>query len=273
MPLLYRKLSLDSIIDRKNGFYLEPTSYKLDQSDCEPKSDLDLDAIYNPNPNYGQLKTDYIYFVIPLVQKTSAIGIYYQEEFVPMPEIIDDDPDPIVRKQGVPLENYLTTDNYQLKGQTESRLNEIDYYGALQVNINYSDMQGSYTGVLLKNSQNVVYVINGVDNNGYVNNTGVKYFESLVEKRIVFNKKTKNYEEINLVNFEAKGQGWTENNVVLEELVKDDKLIGISAVTEVQNDINIDRSQYNVFEHHYILGEIKSMTDLISYRNNYFKLQ
>jgi len=273
MPLLYRKVLLDSILDRENGTYLGPVSLKLTQLDCDPISQLEIDSKYNPNPNYGQLKTDYIQFVIPLFERVSSVGVYYQEEFIPLTTVVDEEPDMIVRKQGVPLQNYLTEDNYYLKGQTESRINEIDYYGPIQTNINYSEVQGSYTGVLQKTPQNLIYVINGEDNGGYVNGTGVKYFESLVEKRIIFDKKTKTYKQINLVNFEAKGQGWTADNVVLQELVKDDKLMGITGITEVENDINIDRSQYSVFEHHYILGEVKSMTDLVSYRNNYFKLQ
>lgn len=273
MPLLYRKVLLDTIIDREKGVYLESVSVNLNQLDCEPQSQLNLDAKYNPNPNYGKLKTDYIQFVIPIFENTSNIGVYYQEPFIPSDTVVDEDPDMVVRKRGVPLENYLTTDDYKITGQTESRLNEIDYYGALQTHVNYSDTQGNYTAALIKNTQNIIYVIDAEDNGGYVSGTGVKYFESLVEKRIVYDKKTKTYKQINLVNFEAKGQGWTADNVVLEEIIKDDKLMGITAVTEVENDINIDRSQYSVFEHHYILGEVKSMSDLVSYRNNYFKLQ
>lgn len=273
MSYLYRKVLLDDIIDRRNGSYINPVSLKLDQLDCDPPSTIEIESKYNPNPNYGQLRTDYIQFVIPIFENVADIGLYEQYDFIPLDHIVDEDPDMIVRKQGIPLENYLTDDDYFVTGQTDSKLNDIDYYGALQTNVNYSDEQGTYTGVLLKNSQFLIYVINGVDNGGYVANTGVKYNESLIQKRVVFDPKTKTYKEINLVNFMAKGQGWTADNVVLQEIVKDDKLIGIANVTEVENDININRGGYNVFENHYILGEIKSMTDLVSYRNNYFKLQ
>lgn len=273
MPLLYRKILIDDLIDRGKGTLNQSVSYNITNSKCEPDSVFNLESKYTPNLNYGKVKADYIYFTIPIHQKHSGIGIYLQEPFIPNDTIIDEAPDPIVRKKGVPLQNYLTTDNYQIYGQTSSRLNEIDFYGDLKLNFNYADDINSYTGIFQKNNQTITYVINGENNGGYVSNTGIRYVESFVEKRIIYDRKTKSFIQIPVVNFSAKGQGWTAENVVLEEIVKDDKLMGITLVTEIQNDLSIDRSEYSVFEHHYILGEVKTMTDLSSYRNNYFKLQ
>lgn len=268
---LHRVISIHTIIDYDKGVFSDAIDVVLKEN-CAPDLNLKFKDNYNPNPNYGKIKTEYINFVIPIYEKNLNIGVYNQEPFIAAPPI-SGTPDPILRLSGLPLEEYLTNDYYFLSGQTNSRLDEIDYYGAPIVNFNYSSDINTFTGILQKNNNTIVYVIDADNNNGYVQNTGIKYIENLIEKRIVFDKKTKTYKLINIVDFKTKGEGWTAENIVLEELVKNDYLIGVTSVTEVENEININRSKYNVFENHYILGEVNSMTDLITYRNNFFKLK
>jgi len=272
MRLLYRKVSLESLLDRNVGDITQDLDLKVNQTECKPATDLHIDGKYVKNPNYGRFKSNYVYFTIPLTTTHIDIGLYDQQPFIQSASTSSADPDPIVRKSGVPLESYLTTNNYILSGQTLSRLDELEYYGAPQVNVNYSTDENSYSGILQKSPAFINYVINAADGTQYVLGTGVKYFESFVQQRVVYDKKTDSFITINLVNFEAKGQGWTENNTSLEELVKDDKLMGIASMTEIQNDINIDRGGYDVFQNHYILGEVNTLDDLATYRNNYFKL-
>lgn len=270
--LLYKRVvSLDDLKDHKNGDYVDSIDLQLDQGNCIEPTQLQIESKYNPNPNFNQFKTDYINFIINIEQTGIDIGIYNLYEFLEGPES-DLSPDIITRLSGVRLEKYTTQDYYFVTGQTESRLNEMDFYGPLQINVNYSENSNEFTGVLMQTPTKIVYVINSENNGGYVPNTGVKYNEFLVQKRIVYNSNTKSYEEINWVDFSVKGQGWTADNILLQELVKDDYLMGISSVTELQNDISIDRGGYNVFENHFILGEVFSMQDLKNYRNNYFKL-
>lgn len=274
MRLIYRKVLRDSLFDFSNGVIEDPINITLtqDECDCDPPVTINHEGKYNPNLNYGKLKATYLNFAVQLTTNGLDIGSYDDEDFIPSGIILNEPYDIFVRKPGIPLENYLTTDYYFVTGQTESRVNEIDFYGNPQVNFDYDDVDGSFTGFLSRTPVSLTYVINAEDQNGYVPNTGVKYFESLVEKRLVYDNKTKSFIEINLVNFEVKGQGWTANNVELRQLVKDDMLFGITEVAEIQNEINIDRGGYNVFENHYILGEVNNLTDLITYRNNYFNL-
>jgi hypothetical protein len=274
MRLIYRKVLRDSLFDFSNGVIEDPINITLtqDECDCDPPVTINHEGKYNPNLNYGKLKATHLNFAVQLTTNGLDIGSYDDEDFIPSGIILNEPYDIFVRKPGIPLENYLTTDYYFVTGQTESRVNEIDFYGNPQVNFDYDDVDGSFTGFLSRTPVSLTYVINAEDQNGYVPNTGVKYFESLVEKRLVYDNKTKSFIEINLVNFEVKGQGWTANNVELRQLVKDDMLFGITEVAEIQNEINIDRGGYNVFENHYILGEVNNLTDLITYRNNYFNL-
>jgi hypothetical protein len=271
MHLYKRTILLDDILDRGNGYIVDSVDLSLDQGKCAPSTTIQIDSKYNPNLNYGNLKTDFINFVINLENTNLDIGVYNLLDYLEAPAV-DEMPNMVTRISGVKLEKYLTTDYYLVSGQTESRLNEMDYYGALQINVNYSDEAGSFTAVLMQTPSKVVYVINAENNNGYVLNTGIKYTEYLIQKRIVYNPNTKSYEEINWVDFIFKGQGWTAENVELKELVKDDFLFGISSVLEIENDISINRGEHNVFENHFILGEVFSMQDLKNYRNNYFKL-
>ncbi len=271
MPLYKRTVLLNDLFDLENGYYIDPVDLQLDQGLCASPTQLQIDSKYSPNPNYGQLKTDYINFVINIETTSQDIGIYNVFDFIESPEV-DKQPNEITRVSGIRLDKYLTQDYYIVTGQTDSRINEMDFYGALQLNVNYSEELNSFTGVLMQTPSKVVYVINAEGTNGYVQNTGIKYTEYLIQKRIVYNHNLKNYEEINWVDFVFKGEGWSANNVELKELVKDDYLIGISGVAEIENDISINRSEYNVFEHHFILGEVFSMQDLQNYRNNYFKL-
>lgn len=274
MRLIYRKVLRDSLFDFSNGVIEDPINITLtqDECDCDPPVTINHEGKYNPNLNYGKLKATHLNFAVQLTTNGLDIGSYDDEDFIPSGIILNEPYDIFVRKPGIPLENYLTTDYYFVTGQTESRVNEIDFYGNPQVNFDYDDVDGSFTGFLSRTPVSLTYVINAEDQNGYVPNTGLKYFESLVEKRLVYDNKTKSFIEINLVNFEVKGQGWTANNVELRQLVKDDMLFGITEVAEIQNEINIDRGGYNVFENHYILGEVNNLTDLITYRNNYFNL-
>lgn len=274
MRLIYRKVLRDSLFDFSNGVIEDPINITLtqDECDCDPPVTINHEGKYNPNLNYGKLKATHLNFAVQLTTNGLDIGSYDDEDFIPSGIILNESYDIFVRKPGIPLENYLTKDYYFVTGQTESRVNEIDFYGNPQVNFDYDDVDGSFTGFLSRTPVSLTYVINAEDQNGYVPNTGVKYFESLVEKRLVYDNKTKSFIEINLVNFEVKGQGWTANNVELRQLVKDDMLFGITEVAEIQNEINIDRGGYNVFENHYILGEVNNLTDLITYRNNYFNL-
>jgi len=274
MRLIYRKVLRDSLFDFSNGVIEDPINITLtqDECDCDPPVTINHEGKYNPNLNYGKLKATHLNFAVQLTTNGLDIGSYDDEDFIPSGIILNEPYDIFVRKPGIPLENYLTTDYYFVTGQTESRVNEIDFYGNPQVNFDYDDVDGSFTGFLSRTPVSLTYVINAEDQNGYVPNTGVKYFESLVEKRLVYDNKTKSFIEINLVNFEVKGQGWTANNVELRQLVKDDMLFGITEIAEIQNEINIDRGGYNVFENHYILGEVNNLTDLITYRNNYFNL-
>lgn len=274
MRLIYRKVLRDSLFDFSNGVIEDPINITLtqDECDCDPPVTINHEGKYNPNLNYGKLKATHLNFAVQLTTNGLDIGSYDDEDFIPSGIILNEPYDIFVRKPGIPLENYLTTDYYFVTGQTESRVNEIDFYGNPQVNFDYDDVDGSFTGFLSRTPVSLTYVINAEDQNGYVPNTGVKYFESLVEKRLVYDNKTKSFIEINLVNFEVKGQGWTANNVELRQLVKDDMLFGITEVAEIQNEINIDRGGYNVFENHYILGEVNNLTDFITYRNNYFNL-
>jgi hypothetical protein len=272
MRLLHRKVSLESLLDRNGGDINDALDLKVNKTDCKPATDLHIDAKYVENPNYGRFKTNFIYFTIPLTTTHIDIGVYDQYEFIQSASTSTATPDPIVRISGVPLESYLTTGNYILTGQTSSMLDELEYYGAPQINTNYSIEENSYSAILQKTPSFINYVINAADGTQYVLGTGVKYHESFVETRLIYDKKTDSFIPINRVDFEAKGQGWTENNTSLEELVKDDKLIGITSIAEIENGINIDRGGYDVFQNHYILGEVNTLDDLATYRNNYFKL-
>lgn len=271
MPLYKRTVLLNDLFDWENGDYINPVDLQLDQGLCVAPTQLQIDSKYNPNPNFGKLKTDYINFVVNIETTGLDIGVYNTFDFLEAP-IVDELPNEVTRISGIRLDKYLTKDYYLVTGQTDSRINEMDFYGAIQVNVNYSDDSNSFTGVLMQTPSKIIYVINAENINGYVQNTGVKYTEFLIQKRIVYNNNTKSYEEINWVDFTFKGQGWTSNNVELKELVKDDYLFGIAGTTEIENDISINRSEYNVFEHHFILGEVFSMQDLQNYRNNYFKI-
>lgn len=271
MGLIKRKISLASLKDLNKGDFFESKYYNILNDGCNPNSSLNLSEKYNPNPNYGNLKP-YIYFTIPIFQDYNNIGIYDDYDFTPMVQESDESVDYIVRKSGIRFEKYLTTQNYVVAGQTESRLSEIDYYGNLTVNKNYSNDTYSFTGALQKNAVAITYIINGSNNNGYLPNTGIKYKEYFDIKRVVFDDKINNFIQIPLVEFSYSGQGWNENNTSLKELVKDDILFGIDEIREVESELEIDRGNYSVFENHYILGEINTLEDLTNYRNNFFKL-
>lgn len=270
--IIKRIVNINDLLDFSDGTKAESNSISIYQNECKPNETINADVKYNPNPNYGKFKTEYINFTLPLFNNSIDIGIYQTFPYIEFTGTTNDLPDPIVRKIGVKKEAYYTTDNYFVEGQTESRIDEIDFYGQPIINANYSPDANSFTGFLNKNILQATYVINGEFVNTYIQNTGVKYTEYFQEKRIVFNSKTKEFEQINLVNFKVKGQGWNENNLILEELVKDDKLFGITEIQDTKNNLNIQRADYSVFYHHYILGEVNSLDDLVNYKNNYFNL-
>lgn len=273
MNLIKRKISLNTILDLKKGDFLEEKNYVLSKDQCESEKNIAIPSKYNPNPNYGKYKSDFIYFTFPIFENFDNIGIYDTYEFIPSVTLSDEIPDFTVRKSGIPLEEYLTDENYIVKGNTDSRLDEIDYYGTIVIGKNYSNDTYSFTGVIQNNTVKITYVVNGELNSGtYVPNTGIKYEQFYDINRIVFDEITGNFIEIPLVDFSYSGKGWDENNQSLKELVKDDILFGIDEVRQTDNELQIDRGNYSVFENHYILGEVNTLEDTINYRNNYFKL-
>ena len=62
-----------------------------------------------------------------------------------------------------------------------------------------------------------------------------------------------------------------EDNFQKDYVFKNEFLIGIEDVSETI-DANIERGIFSAYERHHILSEIKTMSDLENYRNNFFKI-
>ena len=132
-------------------------------------------------------------------------------------------------------------------GSTTSKLFNLKRYGPIPYTIGFP---------IFKNNQLYGQVDNiTTDYTEYTIN-GIKYFDFIDGSTIYI----------------AESSGFTQDNIVVSALTKNERLLDFVFDPEVQSDVYIERGKYSAFEPLQRLGEVDNIGDLVRYGYNYFKI-
>ncbi len=177
--------------------------------------------------------------------------------------------------------NYLSI---SLSAVTESKIEDLKTYDSkVKFKTNFDINKTIYDNYLGN-------PINGVDRITSLSNPNIYVFDAVDDATIGTDNQTHGlryldytdkFREVNLdgrrlqipltvVNYI--GEGFNPTNTSLSGIIKEEYLLGITSAPEVYDDVFIERGINSVFENHLRLSEIKTLGDISSYNNGYFKV-
>jgi len=230
------------------------------------------DRNYN-SPTYGTITATSFYINVMLTQDIENLGIFTDIDYISSSSYTQNINDYNVKKVGVKVYDFYTTNNKLVTGRTESHLTDVRTYSSkspYQVGFNvnsetYIDFKGNtINGVdrVTSISDPITYVFGTDKDDPNIGNTNQK--SGLLYQ---------DYSATNLTHISYIGQGWNETNISLSALTKiNDYTFGITSVPVVNSDVFIDRGITNVFEPHLKLSEVTNLGELERYGNGYFNL-
>lgn len=190
-----------------------------------------------------------------------------------------------LRLQSKTESDYFNYKDKEITGYTDTKLEELMSYNENDRYIagfdietdDYIDYKNNLiNGVsrVTSNLEPIVYVFDsnldqniGTDNQ----NTGILYkdYSDLIN--------TINIDgeifTIPLTEFKYIGQGLNETNTSLSALTKQEFLMGVISKPEIENDVFIERGTTSVFDLHLKMSEIKNISELTRYGNNFFNIR
>lgn len=218
----------------------------------------------------------YVYFKINLNQTFDNMGEFSETVFIPAPVLnrVLSIPEKILRLGGAIVSDWYVDGN-TISGTTDSKLVSVKGYNVNNPYVvNYDVEEEPYynynnqyidgaTRVTNISGNSITYVIdtNRDSNIGTDNQTsGILYREN-----------TGN--DTNSSQFRYHGEGWNGRNSSLSALYKEEYLMGINFIPEIENDVFIDRGNISVTDYHLRMSEIETLNHLESYGNGFFKIK
>jgi hypothetical protein len=206
-----------------------------------------------PNPIFTKLNTP-ISLSYPLRYPTSVESDYYNYLSISLSAVTESK-----------IEDLKTYDS-KVKFKTNFDINKTIYDNYLGNPINGVDR------IISLNNPNI-YVFDAVDDATIGTNNqihGLRYLEYTDKFRYVDLDGRRLQIPLTVVNYI--GEGFNSTNTSLSGITKEEYLLGITSVPEVYDDVFIERGINSVFENHLRLSEIKTLGDISSYNNGYFKV-
>lgn len=254
MKTIYKNINLNSFINYQNPTHVDGINYVNDAA-CEV-IEVKVGSENIVNEKYGEIQHPYIFLTIELTQTIDNVGLYNN-----------------IAPYSDRLIEYTSSQLNVIKGNTDSKFDEIETYSPPILNKNYSEFDDSYYGVIQNETNYVEYIINGeYDGIAYIQGTGVDYKDYSDKIRVVYDPVIKDYIEIPLTVFKIRSNGFNNNTTEYYQTIKNDLFFGIDDINPTNSAIEILKPKYSVFESHYALDEISSLEDLIKYKNNFFNL-
>lgn len=194
------------------------------------------------NSNFGKYKKPNIFLKLSLVQDIVDLGVYKNYFYIPKTTILDELISLKYRKIGVLKDKYYTVNVSLNKGTTNDKLDEIRGFGG-DYAIKKDYVNSTYNGLLEKKINSVIYIENGLLENGlYKPNTGVIY---------------ETQDETLETSFSFINQGDNINSIDLQESVFDEILLGTVEFDDKTELLKINRGNYNIFAQHLKLENYK----------------
>jgi hypothetical protein len=242
------------------------------------------DFISRNEVNYGQIYKPYVYVNFTLTQDVDNMGLFTDYPFIEkiVSEISKDD---ILKGYRPPydIKHWFKTGDI-LTGRTTSKLNDLKGYKSIDrfkvdfdisrepyVDAFFKDVDG-ISRITAKNEDVIKYAIDA-NNDGFVGTenqtTGILYEDGIKNTDSELNKIRGDYGD---TKFQFKAQGLNSTNSSLSAIAKEEYLMGIISVPEIDNDVFIDRGNNTVAEHHLRMSEIETLEHLINYGNGYYNV-
>lgn len=253
-------------------------SYTSQNGCVTENNDIIIPEIFEENVAYNTLDFSYMHIPIFLGHTSDYMGIFTDFEFTPLTEIIGGDFSIYYRLPSTSIEDYyFESSGNTFTGYTLDYLNEVKSYDQTNpyvVNVNYSLLTGSFTGVIELTDEYVKYVINGETDqtNTYIENTGLILTTYFNETIIYYDSLLKTNSEMNKTIFEIVQNGWNETNSELYQPVKEEIYFGQVLREEEDYDVFIERDGLSVKEAHLRLAEVSTLNDLELYNRKYYNL-
>jgi len=145
------------------------------------------------------------------------------------------------------ISSTYTNVPFSVSGYTTSKLNNLKRYGPVKYSIGYQFIKNNqvYGQVDDINPDYTEYTINGI-----------KYYDFPNGKTLFF----------------VFSSGFTQDNITLSAITKDERLLDFVFDPEVQSNVYIERGKYTAFEPLQRLGEVDNIGDLSRYGYNYYKI-
>lgn len=218
----------------------------------------------------------FVYFKINLNQTFDNMGEFSETVFIPAPVLnrVLSIPEKILRLGGAIVSDWYVDGN-TISGTTDSKLVSVKGYNVNNPYVvNYDVEEEPYynynnqyidgaTRVTNISGNSITYVIdtNRDSNMGTDNQTsGILYRENINN-------------ETNTSEFRYHGEGWNARNSSLSALYKEEYLMGINFIPEIENDVFIDRGNISVTDYHLRMSEIETLNHLGNYGNGFFRIK
>ena len=228
---------------------------------------------------YGVLTATTFNVSIYLTQKFDDMGLFTNMPFVqtsPLLTMVPDDFIGVGRPTGVTIGMYYNSESEVTGTTDDGDLVEVRSYKVNPINGNPVFSSG------INMAQNIEFTFDGVDSisNNIVNytlganpnsitDTGIHYTTYLKDYVDNIDPETGDNNRYKRTTFNYKTSGRTEFNTSLSAITKEEEFLGIVFPQEVQNEVFIERGGEDIFEKHMVMAEIKTVNDIIDYRNGY----
>lgn len=219
----------------------------------------------------------FLYFKINLNQTFFNMGEFSEMPFIPAPILTRDltIEEKFLRLDGA-IESHWFLDSGYISGTTDSKITQIkDYNINNPYPVNYDLNSENYVNYNLlpingvnriteKTDTSITFAIDGNKDLNIGTDMqlgGLRYIEPFPN----------NYN--NISEFRFYGEGWNNTNSSISALYKEEYLMGINFIPEIENEVFIDRGNVSVTDLHLRMSEIETLNHLESYGNGFFKIK
>jgi hypothetical protein len=275
MEYIKRKILLENYVDRNNNSptygELTATTFYVNINLFQDMDDMGrfTDVIYIPKEigisapvNYGILTEKLI---------TSGITFPFMSGAAPTNMSIT--ANSITRVVEKNATAYFSSVHPVVTGITESRVEDVrSYDNTAKYILNFNtenETYTAYTGSVVKGVDRVTSLGNPFTYVFGADETDTNIGTINQKNGLVFKDFTGG---TTFTSFSYESEGWNKYNTSISALTKEEYLLGIISVPEVESDIFIDRGIVTVYDKHLRMSEITNIEELVRYGNGYFNV-
>lgn len=219
---------------------------------------------------YGKIQYPYLYLNIFLTQTIDDMGLFTDFPVIEATEpsgdinsIVHGLRPPFQKKKwfkaGSKIEAETDSKIDNLRGYKQENRYKVGFDNNKETYLDFNKQEiNGVSRITHKDENSMIYVVDA-RNDGYIGSehqrTGLRYIDQ---------------DGTTIVEYQA--QGINDTNSSLSAISKEEYLMGIISMGEIENDVFIDRGELSVTEPHLRLSEIETLDHLEKYGNGYFNV-